>query len=193
MFQHLFKPLFLIRLMYLTLAIAINYQAIYILNVYLFVFIVSLEYLNHQNIYIHDQSSQYANIFFVSYFVFIFLVRSHAINDQWFSRFWQNICEHLLFSIFVCMQLHYVLQIFNILSNKTVLKSILIFLIFNILGIINELFQNKFQHLPISTCSADSQKDVLINMIGAFLFLGYVNFWNIAKSVQIKNLIFFKK
>jgi VanZ family protein len=61
------------------------------------------------------------------------------------------------------------MQIFNLISSKFYLNLLVVFVAFNVIGFLNEYFQNFYQQQPIFNLKETNIKDIIINVIGSSL------------------------
>jgi VanZ family protein len=50
-------------------------------------------------------------------------------------------------------------------------NAIWVWILFNITGVLNEVFQNWLCHHELMDFIADARKDMIVNLLGSFLFL----------------------
>ena len=160
--------------------------AIHILNItvfyfYIFVFYLILIFLR----FILKSKNENLLFTLISYFfVFIvFIIRSNYFNkDKWLD-FFLNTLEHFLFSILICLYLNYFILYFIKISTNIRLISIVF--IFNIIGFINEFFQNFVQNKPLFSFDEHSFKDIVVNFIGSIIFFVLMLFLNKINNKKI--------
>jgi hypothetical protein len=71
----------------------------------------------------------------------------------------------------VCLKVKQYLRIFNVKSSYNL---VYIVLIFNVVGVLNEVMQNALCHRALFIFITDSQKDVCMNMLGSLGFVAMV-------------------
>jgi hypothetical protein len=130
---------------------------------------LSLELLNRQHKYLQHAYKRY-NSFFVLYTgVLLARLRSFHFNDltEWLI----NCTEHFLFAIIICIKLYIYAALFgqhNYLSRQK--RALFAFIVFNLVGVLNEVFQNKLAHRELFIFIPDSIRDLQVNLVGAFVF-----------------------
>jgi hypothetical protein len=111
------------------------------------------------------------NAIFCGYLIFIVLNRIRSFLKYKFTPFPEeviNIAEHGFFAGVICLKIFVYLSLFSKLNFQK--KCILSVLILNFIGFLNEFFQNWLQKRDILDFSGDTQKDLLINFLGSFVF-----------------------
>jgi VanZ family protein len=131
--------------------------------------IVLLEGLNWQKAFRLLPNFKIYNTLFVSYLAFIMLNRTRSFKWSEPVEAILNIAEHGFFAIIVCSILWLFLNIFTKRNFRW--KAIWVLVIFNIIGVLNEVFQNWLNQQPFWDFVADARKDMIVNALGAFLFL----------------------
>lgn len=136
---------------------------------YWVVMTLSLEILNNNKNYLQQRSVSVYNILFVGYLALMVWDRTRSYHTD-FAIEWQfNSLVHILFGWIICFKIHQYFTAFNIHIKNSFLY---IALIFNILGFFNELMQNIMNGKYIFTFTADTQKDLMMNIIGTMVFIG---------------------
>lgn len=159
------------RLLFFLLFAAVIVIKVPILLVYGALFYLSFEFLNRNQKYLKLKDHNTYNWFFLSFFVFIVLVRAKIFDVDQGVAFHLNSLEHVGFAAIVCLTL--VLYL-NILTNvKTGSFKVLgcIFLAFNLIGLVNEYFQNFFQQKPVFLLQPNDIKDLVVNLIGSGVYV----------------------
>jgi hypothetical protein len=159
------------RLLFLVLFLIIILIKTYILLVYEVLFYLSFEYLNSNFKYLKINLHKIYNWLFLSFLGFIVLVRADLFNFSDTTDYHINSIEHIFFSGIVCLILLVYNQMFNLIRNKFKVLLLVIFITFNFIGLLNEYFQNFFQHTPIFYLKDNDIKDLVINLIGSSLFV----------------------
>jgi hypothetical protein len=131
--------------------------------------IVLLEGLNWQKAFRLLPNFKMYNTLFVSYLTFIVLNRTRSF--KWSEPVEEiiNIAEHGFFALIVCSILWLFLNIFTKMAFRA--KAIGVFIIFNVIGVLNEVFQNWLCHHDLVDFIADARKDMIVNMLGSLIFL----------------------
>jgi hypothetical protein len=131
--------------------------------------IVLLEGLNWQTSFRLLPNFKIYNTLFVSYLAFIVLNRTRSFTWSEPVEAILNIAEHAFFAIIVCSMLWLFLNIFTKRNFRW--KAIWMLIVFNIIGVLNEVFQNWLCHHELVDFIADARKDMIVNLLGSFLFL----------------------
>lgn len=139
---------------------------VYFMLLYWLVLALSLEWLNSRPFYTH--SWRRLNWFFAGYLYFILLVR--AIHWKWEPHFREavNIIEHLLFAMLVCTLLF--LGSLAVNPRLGLYKRLVgVYLLLNVVGLVNEVYQNIIVGRLAVAFVADSIKDMGVNLAGSLL------------------------
>jgi hypothetical protein len=131
--------------------------------------IVLLEGLNGQKAFRLLPNFKIYNTLFVSYLAFVVLNRTRSFKWSERAEAIINIAEHGFFAIFICLIIWLFLNIFTKMTFRW--KAIWILISFNIIGVLNEVFQNWLCHHELIDFIADARKDMIVNLLGSFLFL----------------------
>ena len=159
----------LLRLIYAALLIIILMNGNYSLLYYAAVMVTSIEFLNSQKAFKNLPNYAIYNGVFIGYLIFIILNRSRHFKFSAYTEGSLNIAEHGFFALIICLKL---LLYFHLFSNYSFrLKAIFAALIFNLIGLINEIFQNWLNHRALFLFIEDARKDLIINFLGTVLFL----------------------
>lgn len=141
-------------------------SGVYFMLLYWLVLLACLEWLNTRQFYLKTWRS--LNWFFTGYLYFILLIR--AFPWTWNAHFREavNIAEHLLFAMLVCTLLF--LGSLALYPRISLYKRIIgAYCCFNIIGIINEVYQNIIVGRLASVFISDSLKDIAVNLLGGLL------------------------
>lgn len=144
---------------------------IYALIAYIVVYYASFEYLNSNRNYLRMTLHQVWNWLYIAYFAFVVFVRCHIIKFYETTNYHLNTAEHLFFAFLICQTLLIYMQIFGILKKKWLLRLTLVFGTLNLIGLINEFFQNFYQQTSFFYLEAADLKDMVINFIGSLSFV----------------------
>lgn len=169
------------RLLFLIFFIAIILIKTNILLIYEIVFFSSYEYLNSNKKYIQLQLHSNYNWFFLFFLGLIILVRADLFNFSDAVDYHLNSVEHLFFSFVICLLLSIYMELFEVLTNCKILKFIVIFVVFNFIGLLNEYFQNYFLHSDVLLLKENDTKDMMINILGSFLFVIFAYIFRVKK------------
>ena len=158
------------RLLFAFLFLLIFVIKNYVLLVYGLLFYLSYEYLNNNKKYLEIRNHTIYNWLFPGFIMFVILVRSKWFFISESIDYHLNTVEHLFFASVVCLTLRIYFQIFNVLTS-TIKSLLLVFIVFNLIGLANEYFQNFFQHTPILLLEEGDVKDIYVNLAGSVLYL----------------------
>lgn len=158
-----------LRLIVAALLIVIGITNSYQLLYYASVFVGSIEFLNQRKAFKNLPNFKFLNGIFALFLIFIILNRSRHIRFSVYTEGVVNILEHGFFALIICLKL---LLYFHLFSKYSIrLKALLVALIFNSIGIINEIFQNWLNRRALFSFIEDARKDLIINFLGTILFL----------------------
>jgi hypothetical protein len=159
----------LLRLIYAALLIVILINGNYSLLYYAAVMVASIEFLNSKKAFKSLPNYTIYNGVFIGFLVFIILNRSRHFKLSEFTEGSLNIAEHGFFAFIICLKL---LLYFHLFSNYPFrLKAIFAALMFNLIGLINEIFQSWLNHRAFFLFIEDARKDMIVNGLGSLLFL----------------------
>jgi len=130
----------------------------------------SLEILNRQHLYLLQSPKIYNSIFWLYELVLLFRLRTfHFSADvEWLY----NCAEHLCFGIIVCIKMYVYTAVFGDRFNRQRLRrGMIAALLFNCIGVFNEVFQNSLAHRMLFVFIEDSLKDLKMNLIGTAVFM----------------------
>jgi hypothetical protein len=147
---------------------------------YWFAMALSLEILNHNKIYLAQAFYTRFNLVFVAYLILVVLDRGRKFHVNFTAEWNFNSLMHIFFALIVCFKISQYLSVFAIKTKK---KNLYIALIFNILGLINEFFQNLMCKRDIFVLIPDAQKDLVMNVLGTAMFI-WLNFLLKDKQAQ---------
>lgn len=139
------------------------------LGCYLGAMWLSVEFLNRQKNYLIAHRYRLFNFIFGFYTLLVIINRTRTAQFSPLTEGVVNIAEHLFFGIVICLKISIYCQLF--FKIQTLVFPIIVVLLFNILGIFNEVFQNWLCTRPLWFFIADAQKDILVNLCGSILFL----------------------
>lgn len=143
----------------------------YSLLMYSIVFYISFEYLNQNNNYLTLKKHNYYNWIFVLFLAFIVWVRTRTYAFSESLEFHLNTIEHLFFALTICVLVSVYLQLFGVLKENSFRNLVLVLVVFNCIGVVNEYVQNYFRQLEVFALDQNNIKDIMINAIGSVLFL----------------------
>jgi hypothetical protein len=159
------------RLAFLILCMATIYIRMFMLLTCEIVFYLSFEYLNKNTKYLRMPSYRIYNWLFVVFVGFVVLVRSDIFGLSKRIDYHINTLEHLFFSAILCLTTSIYLKVFNILSDSLLKRLIIVFAIFNLIGLLNEFFQNLYQDRPFLSIEGNDIKDSIVNIVGSSMFV----------------------
>lgn len=159
-----------IRLLNVIFTAIILFIGKYVLLYYVVVMHVSLEFLNTRQLYLMHSYKLYNFIFWAYEGVLIERFRKFRLSDN--TEWWLNNAEHIAFAIIICLKVYIYLSILILKEDKNRFKRVLITVVlFNIIGLLNEYFQNAISNRVLFVLIDDSIKDIKMNLIGTTIFL----------------------
>lgn len=145
-----------------------------ILYFYILFFFISVEVLVLKKVKSETQIFKFSQLIFTFFVSYVLFVRASVWGFSELTNYNLNTIEHVLFALVICLLIFYYISFF---SNIKMLHSILLSaLIFNIIGLINEFFQNYFQEKPLFILEEFSTKDLIANGIGTIIFIVIIKF-----------------
>ena len=158
----------LIRIIECILLVYILYLKAWTLLPYWSAMMVSLEILNRKNRCLNQPNFTVYNWLFVGYLVLVVVDRTRRWHIGEAMEWAFNSLMHVLFALIVCFKISQYLMAFDVkIKNRT----LFIALAFNILGVVNEGMQNIMCSRPLFSLIADSQKDLVMNVVGTLVFV----------------------
>ena len=144
---------------------------------------LSLEVLNQQATYlIHPY--RLSNFIFWAYE----LVLLERLREVFFSdnvEWLLNCAEHFSFAIVICLKVYIYTAVF---ASRSLLnrwwRGAIAVIVFNVIGLFNEVFQNTLAHRIAFVFIPDSLKDLKMNLLGTAVFMSAVIF----RIFWVKNL-----
>lgn len=158
------------RLLFVLLFLSIIFIEVPILLVYETLFYFSYEYLNSNKKYSAIRNHIIYNWLFLAFLTFIIFVRSKCFFVSESFDYHLNTIEHLFFACIICLILSIYFKIFS-LKISWIKSLLLVFGIFNFIGLVNEYFQNFFQQTPVLLLEEGDVKDIYVNLAGSGLYL----------------------
>jgi hypothetical protein len=158
-----------LRLLFAFLLIIIAVGGYHSLFYYAAVMMGSIEFLNYQKTYRNLPNYWVFNAIFIGYLALIVVNRSRHIKFGLYTEGSLNIAEHGFFALVICLKLWVYFHLFSSYSPR--FKAVLVALAFNLIGVINEIFQNQLNHRALFEFIEDARKDMVVNGLGACLFL----------------------
>jgi hypothetical protein len=161
---------FLILILFGILIFTGKYNYLY----YAAVMIGSILFLNRQKTFNELLNYGSINAIFYGYLTFIVFNRTRSVKFSEFTEGGINIAEHGFFALVICLKLFVYLHLFTTFTFRK--KAIFAASLFNVIGVLNEAFQNWLNHRPLFVFIADARKDLVVNLLGSFLFLLLFNY-----------------
>ena len=172
----LFKNTNVLRLLFLLYFVVIYLIRINMLFVYATVFYFSFEWLNANKRYLVLKYKTLYNAFIVSFLAYILLVRSGVLSVSESVTFHLNTLEHVLFAIVICLHLSIYLCVFGKRPQTALTQLLLVVVVFNGIGLVNEFFQNYFNGAQPLPLAPNSLKDLVANLLGTAIYAALVAF-----------------
>lgn len=137
---------------------------------YIAAMLCSLEILNRQSVYLQHRYKLYN---FISWaYSLVLLERLRTTHFSATTEWMINCAEHLFFGIIICIKVYIYTAVFTKHTKHTRWNRALIsFLLFNIIGLFNEVFQNSLGNRSLFVFIPDSIKDIQMNFTGAVVFM----------------------
>lgn len=130
---------------------------------------VSLEMLNRKQLYWQQNYTLYNLIFWVYELVLLERLQSCFFSEQ--TEWLLNCAEHLCFGIVICLKMYvYTAMFIKPAIRQRWIRGAVAFLVFNLTGVFNEIFQNNLAGRSLTTFIPDSIKDIQVNLMGAGVF-----------------------
>lgn len=161
------------RLVFLILFMAAIAIKMYMLLASEVLYYLSFEYLNSNRKYLKMPLHEGYNWFFISFVVFVVLVRADIFRFSVTADYHINTAEHLYFSAVMCLMILIYVQLLNLFAKHRLMGLMIVFIVLNFLGLINEFFQNLFQERPFFSIEGNDSKDIIVNFVGSSLFFAF--------------------
>jgi VanZ family protein len=130
---------------------------------------VLLEVLNAQPLYKTHPYKLYNFVFWTYELVLTERLRHFKMSER--AEWWLNSFEHICFALVIGFMLYMLLAIFWLKKDsQRMVRAIAVALLFNLIGLLNELNQNRLANRPIFVFIEDSVKDLKMNLIGTCIF-----------------------
>jgi hypothetical protein len=133
-------------------------------------FYLSYEYLNSNKKYIAMRNHSIYNWLFLWFILFVILVRSKWFFISLSIDYHLNTVEHLFFAFVLCLSLSIYFQIFKLVTIP-LKRMLVVFISFNLIGLMNEYFQNFYQGTTVSFLDKTDIKDIYVNLVGSLLYV----------------------
>ena len=152
-----------------TILVWILISKVYMLLYYWGALLALVSFLNSRPKY-KQQPYKWVNLVFFVYMLLIVWERTRHYKFAELSELLINDAEHLFFALVISMLIVMMLvtttkMVFNI---KTIAITVVVF---NAVGVVNEVFQNLLASRPLFTFIPDSKKDLLMNVFGTIAFI----------------------
>ena len=171
----------LTRCFYLLSMFVVYLISVPILYFYILFFFVSVEVLMLKKVKSETQIFKFSQLIFTFFVSYVLFVRASVWGFSELTNYNLNTIEHVLFALVICLQIYYYISFY---SHKKKGHSILLSaLIFNVIGLINEFFQNYFQGKPLFILEEFSIKDLIANGLGTLLFMVIIKYLTTRISV----------
>jgi hypothetical protein len=158
----------------------------YTLVLYWFVLVGSVEILNRQAKF--QKITSVLNIIFFSLLLYSVVLRTFKLHFKPEIHLITNGLEHLLFATIISFKIYLYLAT-SFPKIKVTLLILISSIIFNAVGLINEVYQNLVGNRKLYAFISDSQTDLFVNIVGSVLFV-FIMFRLFAKSQKFKFLQF---
>lgn len=145
-----------------------------ILYFYILFFFISVEVLLLKKKKSETKFFKFSQLFFTCFVSYILFVRAHIWGFSDETNYNLNTIEHLLFALVICLLIYFYTSFFG--SKKRTNPIFLSVFIFNLIGVLNEFFQNYFQGKSIFILDEFSIKDLIVNVLGSLIFIIIIKF-----------------
>lgn len=158
-----------VRLLNILLTLVFILSGKYYLILYVAINQVLLEILNAQSLYKTHPYKWFKLIFWTYELVLVERLRHFKMHST--VEWWLNSLEHVFFALVISFMVYLFLAIFWLKKDsQRLLRAVMVFILFNAIGFINEWNQNNMAHRPVFTLIDDSIKDLKMNLIGSSIF-----------------------
>lgn len=148
-----------------------------VLFIYIPIFFVSIEVLLLKKSWTETKKFKISQLLFTVFVSYVLVARATILGFSKETNYNLNTIEHILFALVICLMLFYYILFYG---NKKKSPSILVIsILFNFIGLINEFFQNYYQGKPVFILEDSSIKDLIANILGTLLFLCLVSIFKI--------------
>jgi hypothetical protein len=167
----------LFRLLSLVLLARILFTSHNMLLAYWAALIFSVGYLNTRQEFVAN-IRLYNALFFI-YLLFIVALRTTGTSKNQSIVYVVNVFEHLVFAFIISFKISLYLTLFKATNTlKEIARYCLCAVLFNIVGFMNEIYQNLAKGLPPFKFSYGSKIDMLVNVVGSVLFVATAYVYN---------------
>jgi VanZ family protein len=145
----------------------------YFLLAYNGVMYLFIEILNSKIVYLNHKNYKITNALFIGYQLLITINRTRTKKFGKNVEEGINIVEHIFFALIVCLLISQLLLFFKKITLTKRQEALVVFTIFNTIGVFNEFFQNIISNRSLFIFTPDSVKDIGINFIGSLILVVY--------------------
>lgn len=160
---------FITRCFYLFSMFVVYLIKVPILYFYILFFFISVEVLWLKKSKSHTKIFKWAQFFFMVFVSYVLFVRASVWGFSALTKYNLNTIEHVFFALVICFLIYLYFQFYSV--KKPVNLILISALTFNIIGLINEFFQNYFQGKPVFILEIFSIKDLIANVLGSLIFI----------------------
>jgi VanZ family protein len=147
---------------------------------------LSLEILNSRTCFLRQRYKMY-NFIFCMYSL-VLLERLRTLHFSTGVEWLINSTEHLLFGIIICLKVYIYTAIFDKANQATrFTRAAVALVVFNSMGVLNEVFQNYLSHRSPLQLAANSIGDIQMNLLGAAVFM--ITVWSKIAWCEKRNKI----
>ena len=159
---------------------------VYMLLYYWSALLVCVSFLNTRKRF-KQQPYKWVNLLFFLYMLFIVWERTRHYKFGALTELIINDAEHIFFAVIISLLIALLLTLSFTNTNSYAKTIVITIVIFNIVGVLNELFQNTIAGRPVFILIPDSQKDILMNLCGSTLFAAISLLWvkNLPKARRL--------
>ena len=145
------------------------FAKVYMLLYYWGVLVAAVAFLNSRKKYLL-QPYKWVNLVFFVYMLLIVWERTRHSTFAELPELLMNDAEHLFFALVISLLIAMVLATTTrlVFNNTTIAITAVIF---NAVGLVNEVFQNLLAGRPLFIFIPDSQKDLRMNVLGTAIFI----------------------
>jgi hypothetical protein len=143
---------------------------VYMLLYYWAALVTFVAFLNSRVKY-KQQPYKWLNLLFYLYMLFIVWERTRGYKFSETTELVINDAEHILFAVTISLLVALAIILTRKRGYIPVKTIVLTVIIFNVLGVVNECFQNILGNRPVFVFIPDSQKDMLMNIGGTVVFV----------------------
>jgi len=157
--------------LYSLLPVYILWSKVYMLLYYWVVLLLIAVYMYTRPKFSNKRNS-FLNAFMLLYVAFITWERTRHYKFSPTPELIVNDVEHILFAWLICLIIFTLLALKQSLALAFVKRLVITIIVFNLVGLVNEFFQNIIGGRQLFVLIPDSIKDIIMNVYGAVLFAG---------------------